>query len=174
MDLLGASLESILWGAITPSILVPAALLGWWARRASVVVAGAIVIAAVNFAISLTETLPPGAERVLWLAPVGILAPLGVAYAAFRLRAWLAARDAAAPASTGPRLVRSVFGAILGAVVGGGIGLGLGLAVVEIGQVSSREGESGYLVVFLFLLPGILIGLVTGAVIAWRRSGRGA
>ncbi len=172
MDLLGALVESVLWSALRPSILVPAALLGWWARRAWVVVAGAVVIAAVDFGLSLTEALPPGAERVLWLAPAGILAPLGTAYAAFRLRAWLAARDAAAPASVAVRLVRSGFGAVLGAVLGGVVGLGLGLAVVEIGQVSSHEGASGYLVVFGFLLPGMLIGLLSGAVIGWRRSVR--
>ena len=46
---------------------------------------------------------------------------------------------------------RAILGAALGAILGGVSGVLLGLACVEIFAVSDFEGQSGYLVGFLFL-----------------------
>ncbi|WP_431284822.1 hypothetical protein ACQW02_08420 [Humitalea sp. 24SJ18S-53] len=172
MTLVGAALESILWSLVAPAIFIPAIVLGWLARGFWVVIFGAVVIAGANIVMSLAETLPRGAERVFWLAPLGVVAPLVIGSAVFLLRRWLTSRDQAAPGSIGPRLVRCLIGLVLGGVIGFGIGLGVGLAVIVIGGVANQAGGASALVVFVFVFPGILIGMIVGAIIGWVRSRR--
>lgn len=66
--------------------------------------------------------------------------------------------------------MRAVLGAVLGAILGGVAGVLLGLACVEIFAVSDFEGASGYLVGFLFLPAGILLGAVAGGIWLHRRG----
>lgn len=66
--------------------------------------------------------------------------------------------------------MRAALGALLGAIFGGVTGVLLGLAWVEIFAVSSFEGASGYLVGFLFLPAGILLGAVAGGIWLHRRG----
>lgn len=70
----------------------------------------------------------------------------------------------------GRRIGFGFFGAVAGAMLGGGAGLLGGLGYVELAQVTSFEGYSGYVVV-LWMLAGILAGLVAGAVFGARRGG---
>lgn len=172
MGVLAAVIWSVLYDLIDPYIFVPAMALGWFARSIRVVLVGAALIAAVSIVLSLTKPLPAGAERVLWLEPIGIIAPLAWSYAVFRLRRWLLQSDRIAPGGPAVRLVRTALGFVLGGCVGCGAGLGLGLLYVSAANVSNFEGGAGYLVVFLFVPLGILIGMIAGAVLAWRRSRR--
>ncbi len=65
--------------------------------------------------------------------------------------------------------MRAILGAVLGAILGGVTGVLLGLAFVEIFAVSDFEGQSGYLVGFLFLPAGILLGAMAGGIWLHRR-----
>jgi len=73
--------------------------------------------------------------------------------------------------ATGRTLGFVLFGAVLGAVLGCGAGLGGGLAWITLAGTSSFEGYSGF-VVGLWMLAGIIIGLIAGAVWAARRARR--
>ncbi|MCC7274788.1 MAG: hypothetical protein IT561_19115, partial [Alphaproteobacteria bacterium] len=90
------------------------------------------------------------------------------------LRRWLRGRQQAAPGDPLARTVWSLLGLVLGACIGGIAGMGLGIAYVDLANVSSFEGLAGYTVMFLFVLPGILVGMIAGAVAGWRRSRRAA
>lgn len=68
--------------------------------------------------------------------------------------------------------MRALLGGVLGAALGGVAGVLLGLAFVELAQVSDFEGRSGYLVGFLFMPAGIVVGAVAGAILLRRRGGR--
>jgi hypothetical protein len=154
------ALTSILAGVINPLIIVPAIVIGALARRWWQALLGALVVAAAVFAIR-------------WAAfPVTVLAA-----AVWTSAAFLAARRWRGGADTGP-IRQSIFGLavgfILGGLFGGGAGVALGAWYVEAAQVSSFEGKSGYVVIFLFLFPGVIIGAATGAVLGWllgRRAG---
>jgi hypothetical protein len=171
MDLFDALLGSIWRDALNPLVFVPAFALGWFARRNWLLLAGALVIAAVQTILSLLEPLPAGAGRWLWAEPLGVVAPFLLAFAALRLRRWLRASDRADPRSTLPCLVHTALGAIIGAGIGTGLFLGIGLAIVTLGDIHDREGGEAYLLVFVVAPFGLLLGLGAGARLAWRRSG---
>jgi hypothetical protein len=165
-------IERVVSDALDPAVFLPAILLGWFVRNRWIVVAGAMAIALARLAASLTTPLPLNAERLWWVEPIGVVAPFLWAFAARGLRRWLQSRDRVAPRSVGPRLVRTLVGVIAGGVLLGGVAFLLGTLYVEAADVSTFEGNAGYLVMFLFLPPGIVTGAILGAVVAWRRSGR--
>ena len=113
VGVLAAVAWSILYDLADPYIFVPAIVLGWFARSVQVVVAGATLIAIVSIGLSLTHPLPDGAERVIGLEPIAIIAPLVWSYATFRLRQWLLKRDCAAPGSLGARALCTALGVVL-------------------------------------------------------------
>ena len=61
--------------------------------------------------------------------------------------------------------------AILGGIVGGGLGLGGGLAWTELAHTSGFEGYSGYVVGY-WLIFGVFIGLIGGAIFGARKGGK--
>ena len=65
--------------------------------------------------------------------------------------------------------MRGLLGALGGAVLGGIAGILIGLAAVAATGVSSFEGESGYVVGFLFLPAGIVLGAIAGGIWLGRR-----
>ena len=72
--------------------------------------------------------------------------------------------------STAARKIGQVFlGSVIGAVAGGVAGLGIGTAYVELANVSSFEGASGYAVVF-WIFAGILCGAIAGVLVALRNA----
>jgi hypothetical protein len=151
------ALASILAGMINPVIIVPAIVIGAFARRWWQALLGAVAVAAVVFAIR-SHHLP---ETVL-------------AAAAWTSAAFLGARRWRAGPDTWQSVVGLAAGFILGGLFGGGAGLALGAWYVEAAQVSNFEGKSGYVVVYLFLFPGVIIGAASGAVLGWllgRRAG---
>lgn len=172
MDVVQVSIWMILGDLADPLMLVPALAMGWWARGRKVILGGVALIAVARIARSLLAPLPPGAERVLPAELLHVVAPLVISFAIFHLRRWLRSRDTAAPGSAFPRAVRTAIGGVLGACAGTALFLGLGLAVITLADIHDREGGEGYLLVFVIAPLGLLIGLVWGAVIAWRRSGR--
>jgi hypothetical protein len=61
--------------------------------------------------------------------------------------------------------MRALVGVVPGLVIGGVIGLLAGVASVEFGNVSAFEGLSGYVVGFVFVPPGALIGAIAGGAV---------
>lgn len=175
MGLTEAILRGLLHGLQSPWVIVPAWAIGWFARAWWQVVAGAVVLAVILFAISqimLQGRLPEGAQVMWWLAPLGLLPPLAHSAAAH----WLRLRFGSAPESSGARLgtrlVSAFLGLLIGVALGAFIGFVVGDAYVEWAHVSQFEGGAGYMVIFVFALPGALIGGGAGAALAWWLVGR--
>ncbi len=72
--------------------------------------------------------------------------------------------------SAGRRIGFGFFGAVAGAMLGGGAGLLGGLGWVELARTSSFEGYSGYVVVY-WIVGGLLLGFLVGAVAGAKRGG---
>ena len=62
----------------------------------------------------------------------------------------------------------AAIGVVIGAPLGGLLGALVGSLAAGIFQISSFEGGAGYYVMFFFVLPGILIGAIVGAVVTAR------
>lgn len=170
-DDIAAMVLAGLWGGLTsPAHILGGLVLGWLSRRWWQVVLAAVVFDAVLLGIDLRLNLPPGGEIVWILLPLGIVGPLAWCSAGFLLRRAILGSDGSRPRGRLARLALTVIGVLAGAAVGAGAGLLLGSIYVELAQVSSFEGQSGYLVVFGFGLPGLLIGAVAGGWLARRWS----
>jgi len=147
-----------------PNVLGGLAL-GWFCRGWWQVVLAAVVMHGVLLALMLPAGLPEGATLVWVALPLGVVGPLAWCAAGFALR-----RHVMTPGSIGERVVGAVAGLVMGGAAGGTIGLVLGELYVTLARVSTFEGAAGYAVFFLFVLPGVGIGAVIGAVLAWRWS----
>lgn len=175
MTLVEAAFWSVVHGFAMPTVVLPALVVGWMAPRAGIAVLGGVAIAVALFLYSHAfGSLPEGATVIWWLLPLGLVPPVAWALGSFlvfrRLRA-LAGGDRSHP---GLRAIDAVVGALVGAVVLGAAALAAGSLYADLAQVSSFEGAAGYLVVFGFGVPGILLGLMAGAVLGWRRRRRPA
>jgi hypothetical protein len=156
IELLG---RIVLFGLISPLTAVPAFLYGMVVRRWWLVPVGAVGLAAIFAALGFEE------GEVVWLAaPVAVVPPLAWAAAGYYVGRWRRARPGGVPATLA-RGASIVAGLVLGAVAGAVAGFAIGMAYVELAQVSSFEGLAGYVVVFLFALPGLVVGAILGAVI---------
>jgi hypothetical protein len=156
---------TLLGGLGDPLNILGGLVVGWFCRRWWQVVAAAVVLHALRLAVFLPGSLPPEATIVWAAMPLGLVGPVAWCAAGFALR-----RHVATPGSKGERVVSAVAGLVLGGVAGGFIGLGLGQLYVVANKVSNFEGAAGYAVFFLFVLPGIPLGAVLGAILAWRWS----
>jgi hypothetical protein len=65
-------------------------------------------------------------------------------------------------------IILPVIGGFAGAALGAVAAFLVGALAAEVFQVSSFEGQAGYFVVFPFVLPGLLIGLVAGILLTLR------
>jgi hypothetical protein len=65
----------------------------------------------------------------------------------------------------------AVLGLLLGGMLGGGAGLLGGLGYTQMAETSGFEGYSGY-VVAMWMLAGILIGMIAGIAAGLQRSRR--
>ena len=159
--------QMILFGLINPLIALPAFILGWIARRWWLVPAGAVAIAALFTSLSILDfnARPDVAadSEILWAAlPFTLVPTLAWCGAGFFLGRWQRSRrDPEARALV--RVASILAGLLLGAVLGAAAGLGLGELYVSVARVSSFEGLAGYVVVFLFIAPGVLVGAASGA-----------
>jgi hypothetical protein len=174
LDLVEALAESFLGGLIDPLVLVPAIAIGALARKWWQALLGALAVAAAVFAVGFFHDLPEGAEMVWAAVPVAALAPVAWSAAAFLgARRWRA-RAERGLRSVWPSVVGVAVGLVFGGLIGGIAGTAFGAWYVEAAQVSNFEGASGYVVVFLFLFPGVIIGAAAGAIVGWllgRRAG---
>ncbi|MCG3208176.1 MAG: hypothetical protein FOGNACKC_01778 [Anaerolineae bacterium] len=68
-------------------------------------------------------------------------------------------------------LLRILFGVVLGALVGGIIGFVVGEYAVDLFEVSCFEGACGYLVAFIYIPAGGLLGAIGGGVLLYKRLG---
>lgn len=171
MDLIAFLPQIILYQLTSPFIFVPGILIGWFARTRAQLVGGGVLIAAVITLLSFLEPLPPGGQRVWGTIPLALIGPMIWVFAVSALKRWMRPGEGEAPRSDRLRLVRTLVGVVIGAPLGGAIGALVGTAAVEIFQISAREGGAGYFVMFLFVLPGIPIGAIIGAIIGYRWSG---
>jgi hypothetical protein len=162
IDLFG---RIILFGMVSPLIALPSFLWGWMVRRWWLVPIGAAVLAALFIVVALIDLDRPEDSEIVWsAAPASLVPPLAWCAAGYFFGRWRRGRGGYMPAGFG-RVVSILGGLLLGAVAGATAGFGLGLAYVELAHVSSFEGLAGYVVVFLFALPGLVIGAILGAVI---------
>lgn len=58
--------------------------------------------------------------------------------------------------------ILACLGGVVGSLVGCIVGLMLGMLAATLLNIPDFEGQSGYFVVFLFALPGAVIGLIGG------------
>lgn len=71
-------------------------------------------------------------------------------------------------------LLRTLIGVALGALVGAAIGFVIGEVAIDLFDVSCFEGACGYLVVFVYVPLGVLIGAGGGGVIFYRQLWAGS
>jgi hypothetical protein len=166
-------LRSIGIGLVSPTVILPAIVIGLLCRRWWQVFAAVVILCFVFLAIQIA-TLPSEAMIVWYTTPIGLIAPMAWASAAFALRRRLGPSHADTPGRrAGWRVVATFAGLLLGGVLGGAIGIGLGLLAVEAFHISSFEGKSGYLVFFAFMPLGALLGMTAGGLLGWWLAGRG-
>jgi hypothetical protein len=151
----------ILFGLISPAIALPSFLYGAVVRRWWLVPIGAAALAALFLAIAFDD-----AEFVWAAAPVALVPVLAWCTAGYRFGRWRRSRRGKTEPAGFARAASIVAGLLLGGVAGTAAGLGLGAAYIDLAQVSSFEGLSGYVVVYLFMAPGLIIGAIAGAIIA--------
>jgi hypothetical protein len=174
MELAGGLLRGVLMGLLSPIVALPALLVGWFARRTWQAVLGGVVVAVLLLALGdFLSELPEGTINVWETLPLYLVAPVAWALAGFHLRRWRRARG---QHSGGPELWEKVLGALLGGVAGNMLGelggYGLGLLYVEWAKVSGFEGHAGYVLMFGFALPGLMLGTLAGLVLGWRWDSR--
>jgi hypothetical protein len=148
-----------------PTNILGGLVLGWLCRGWWQVVLAAVVMHGVLVATMLPGGMLENAALVRLALLAGLAGPLAWCAAGFALR-----RHVVTPGSTAERAASAVAGLVLGGVAGAVTGLGLGELYVTMARVSTLEGAAGYAVFFLFMLPGIGIGAVLGAVLGWRWS----
>ena len=170
MELIQAISMSVFYGLFNPIIIVAAVVVGLLVRSWRQVAVAVVLVGVALLAFSMLVRLPEGAQPVWEAAPFGLIPPAFWASLTFWLRR---GRGTVAPPGT-RRIVLLVLGMGAGGIFGAILGFLLGELYVDIAQVSSFEGLAGYTVVFLFALPGMLVGAVIGAVLGWRAAGAGA
>ena len=170
MDLLAIIPQVILHQLISPFLFVPAIAVGWFARSRVQIIVGAVAVAVLSIALSFMRGLPAGASLVYGLMPLTFISPLVWAFATAALKRKLQG-DAAAATPAGDiarKAIRAVIGVVIGAPAGGALGALVGSLAADYFRISNFEGGAGYYVMFLYVLPGILIGAIVGAVVLWR------
>jgi hypothetical protein len=171
MDFIAFLPQFVLYQLTNPFIFIPGILIGWFARTRAQRVGGGVLIAIATTLLSFRVPLPAGGQHVWGAIPLAVIAPLIWVFAVAALKRWMRPGESEAPGSGRLRLVGAIIGTVIGAPLGAAIGAGLGTAAVEIFQISAREGGAGYFVMFLFVLPGIPIGAIIGAIIGYRWAG---
>ena len=161
MELTKAILGSIAYGLSSPGIFIPALVVGWFVHRWWQVAVGSIAIAVISLVWELTVELPEGAEIIWPIMPIGLIPPFVWGTAGFSARNWYRRRAAAGHLGVAVSLFRIAVGVLVGGLGGGVVGSLIGMVYVAFAQVSSFEGESGF-VVAAFMLLGMVIGIVAG------------
>lgn len=154
-------------GLGSPANILGGLVLGWFCRRWWQVVPAAVALHAVILGVVLPGSLPAGAGIAWALLPPGVIGPLAWCAAGFVLR-----RQVVTPGGGAERAGTAIAAGLAGGILGGALGAAGGSLYVEAARVSSFEGQAGYLVVFGFVLPGVLAGAVLGAAAGWRRARR--
>lgn len=173
VELTKAILGSIGYGLISPGIFIPALLVGWLVHRWWQVAVGSIVIAFISLLWGLTVALPEGAEIIWPTTPIGLIPPFVWGAAGFSAHNWYRRRAAAGRPGFAVSLFRIAVGVLVGGLGGGVVGTLIGMVYVAFAQVSSFEGESGF-VVAAFILIGVAIGIVAGGLAGFLHGRAGA
>lgn len=160
--------SSIAAGLTSPLLFVPAVVVGWLARSARMAAFGALAIAAVPIGLAALQPLPEGA--LLWRLPQSLVAPFAWALGVHVLCRWLRGRAEARPRDPLARVVRSIAGLFVGGFIGGAIGLAVAVGYVELADVDASDGPGAYAILLVSMFPGILVGMIVGAVLGSRLS----
>lgn len=171
MDLIGSLLTATLWSFLNPYVFIPALALGWLARRASHVAAGAVLLAAIPLLLALMQPLPPGAEIVWWSLPVNLIAPLTIGFVTFGVRGWLRRSDSVTQQTLVPRIARTLIGIVIGGALGGVAVAVVGLLGISIAGVGGDRYYEAATMVALLVPVGLLVGATILGIPAWKRSG---
>jgi hypothetical protein len=169
VELTKAILGSIGYGLISPGIFIPALVVGWFVHRWWQVAVGSIAIAVISLLWGLTVELPEGAEIIWPTMPIDLIPPFVWGAAGFLARNWYRRRAAVGRPGVAVSLFPIVVGVLVGGFGGGVIGSLTGMVYVALAQVSSFEGESGF-VVAAFMLLGVVIGIVAGGLAGFLRG----
>jgi len=158
-------------GLASPLIFLPGLVVGWFARRWWQVVLGAIAIAVQSEAEVLLIELP-GAKPDWAHEPMVVIAPLAWCAAGYLLRPWYQ-RTSGLRSGGSIRALPVVAGMVLGAVVVGALALCVGLLYLREGQLEfhtnqfdrAAESEDYEKIFFQYVLPGLLLGQLSGGLI---------
>jgi hypothetical protein len=175
VTMIEVALQALLYDLLSPFTFAPAAAIGWIARTRGQrwAAVGALAIAKIAFVLS--RYMPANLFHAVVIVVTQAIAPLLWVFGVAALRAQLSGPAAAAngqPATA--RWVRGLIGAVLGGPAGGAIGALLGSIAADLLSVSNVDGGSGYFVAFFGVIPGILLGLVAGPILALRTGPRPA
>jgi hypothetical protein len=140
--------------------------LGWFARAPWQAASMAMLVAAVLEIVSLIRV--GGGLDFLWWLPLTLVAPTLWALAGFHLRRWLS-RHGRSP-EPGLAAMQMALGGVIGACLGAVGGYNLGRWYIEWAEVRVLTADAGYLEVFQFGLPGLLIGFILGLLLGLVRS----
>jgi len=170
MDELQAILQASLQSLVEPFVVVPALAMGWWLGRRWMLLAGTQFIGFLRLGATFGDAPPDTPMLAPYLG--AFVPPLLLALLARRVRR--AMTGGALPSRTGPlpRLLVALSGMMLGAILGLALGCALGIAVLSIAGQPINATAEGIIIGFYFMMPGLVIGMVAGGIIAFRRSGR--
>src|SRR6266480_5704631 len=114
MELAMAILGSVGYGLISPWIIIPGLVLGWFVRRWWHVAVGSVAIAVLSLLWLVTEQLPEGAQIIWAVAPVGVIPPFVWCSAGFLARSWYRRHAVASRQSFTISFVRIAIGILIG------------------------------------------------------------
>lgn len=168
MDMITLLPRVLIFQLTSPWLFVPAIAVGWLARTRLQLLLGVGAIGLVSIAMTLMQHRPDSGYIVYWFMPTVFVSPLVWAFATSKLKGLLR-RESPEGAPDGKRaamraVIGGVGGAVIGGVLGGLLGALIGSISADLFNVSNFEGQAGYYVAILFVLPGIVIGAVAGAI----------
>ncbi|MBM3522178.1 MAG: hypothetical protein FJX57_04410 [Alphaproteobacteria bacterium] len=168
-------LQGLLYDLVSPFTFVPAAAIGWFARTRGQRWAGVAALTVVKVVFIITRHFTPGAFDAVLVIVTQAIAPTVWVFGVAALRARFAGGGSPGEARpSGGRWLFGLLGAVFGAPAGGALGALVGSIAADVLKISAFEGGAGYFVAFFFVIPGILIGLVVGPILAMRFGSKSA
>lgn len=167
--MIGIILQGLLYDLVSPFTFVPAAAIGWFARTRGQRWAGVAALTLAKVAFIFTRHFTPGAFDAVLVVAMQAIAPMVWVFGVAALRARFA--GGSSPGEVRPaagRWLYGLIGAVFGAPAGGSLGALVGSIAADVMKISAFEGGAGYFVAFFFVIPGFLIGLVVGPILAMR------
>lgn len=170
MDIVTALLGNLFAQATDPIVIIPSLLAGVLGKSKKVVLILCLAIGGFFVTQSLLTPLPPHADRVLWAAPLGFVAPVATGLAAFFCKTGLRGANQGASRSLPLRAVMSFAAMLYGATLLGGLAFGTGLLFIELANLRNNDGSAFYTLALIIVPLAALIGAITGVTVSWKWS----